>query len=64
AAADSGVGRHTGDLAALAPTGEELLTAARWARTQDTSEEFRTMLVALLRHMGADDQAERLLDDY
>lgn len=63
AAADTGVGRHTQDLAALNPTGAELLVGARWARTQDPSEGFKTMVMALLRFMGADDQAERLTDD-
>lgn len=63
AAADSGIGRHTEDLAALKPTGSELLAGARWARTQDPSEGFRTMLVALLRYMDAQDEAEGLLDD-
>jgi hypothetical protein len=61
--ADTGVGRHTQDLAALQPTGTELLAGARWARTQDPSDGFKTMLMALLRFMGADDQAEELSDD-
>lgn len=63
AAADTGIGRHTQDLIALKPTGDELLAGARWARNQDPSDDFRTMLVALLRFMGADDEAERLSDD-
>jgi hypothetical protein len=63
AAADTGVGRHTQDLAALQPTGTELLAGARWARTQDPSDGFKTMLMVLLRFMGADDQAEELSDD-
>lgn len=63
AAADTGVGRHTQDLAALEPTDDELLAGARWTRSQDPSEGFKTMLVALLRFMGADNAAERLSDD-
>lgn len=63
AAADTGVGRHTQDLAALKPTGDELLAGAHWARTHDSSDGFKTMLVALLVFMGAEDEAERLSDD-
>lgn len=63
AAADAGIGRHTEDLAALKPTGSELLAGARWTRTQDPSEGFRTMLVALLQFMDAQDEAEGLLGD-
>ncbi len=42
AAADSGIGRHTKDLATLAPTDDELRAGVRWARTQDGSPEFGT----------------------
>lgn len=52
AAADTGVGRHTDDLRALAATCDELLTGAMWARTHDPSSEFCRMLCALLRYFG------------
>jgi hypothetical protein len=58
AAADTGVGRHTEDLQALQPTCDELLARARWARTQDPSEGFRTMLAGLLRYYDCDRIAE------
>ncbi|MDP2182242.1 MAG: hypothetical protein Q8K99_06710 [Actinomycetota bacterium] len=63
AAADTGVGRHTQDLHALEPAADELLGGARWARTQDPSAGFKTMLVALLRYMNAEDAAEGLRHD-
>lgn len=63
AGADTGVGRHTEDLRALEPTCDELLAGARWARTQDPSVEFRTTLVALLRHFGCDRIAEELSNE-
>ena len=63
AAADTGVGRHTQDLEALSPTPAELFAGAVWARTQDPSEGFRSMLVALLNYVGATEEAERLDDD-
>lgn len=52
AAADLGPGRHTEDVRAMDPTCSELLDGVRWARTQDPSEDFRTMLDALLRYFG------------
>lgn len=63
AAADTGVGRHTEDLAALRPNGQELLAGVRWARTQDPSDGFRAMLEGLLRHMGFPHEAEVLARD-
>lgn len=63
AAADVGVGRHTEDLRALEPTCDELLAGARWARTQDPSEGFKDMLVALLNYFGCDDAGEVLRDE-
>ncbi len=63
AAADTGVGRHTEDLRALAPTCDELLKGARWARTQDPSEGFREMLQALLKYFSCDAGAEAIGDD-
>jgi hypothetical protein len=40
--------KHFHDLVQLAPTRDELLSAAAWARTHDPSGEFRTMLVGCL----------------
>lgn len=54
AAADTGVGRHTEDLEALRPSCAELLAGARWARIQDPSDGFRSMLSAFLRYFGCD----------
>jgi hypothetical protein len=50
---DQGPGRHEADLRALEPTGEELLMAARWARSHDPSDGFRSMLSQVLAHLGA-----------
>lgn len=49
---DQGPGRHEADLRALDPTSEELITAARWARTHDPSDGFRSMLSQVLAHLG------------
>ena len=63
AAADSwpGQSRHLADLRALAPTRDELVSAAQWARTHDPSPAFRTLLVAVLARMGVED-ADAALD--
>lgn len=52
---DQGAGRHEDDLRALRPTGEELLAAARWARTHDPSQGFRRELRGALEHLGVGD---------
>jgi len=52
---DQGAGRHEADLRALHPSPEELLAAARWARTHDPSEAFRQVLLAALDHLGVHD---------
>lgn len=52
---DQGPGKHEDDLRALAPTPEELLASARWARTHDPSEGFEQMLRAALDHLGVED---------
>lgn len=57
AAADQGGGRHLTDLLALEPTHDELLDAARWARTHDPSLPFREALVSILSQMGHDELA-------
>lgn len=50
--------RAYGDLArpqrALSPTTDELLQAARWTRTHDTSDGFREMLERALRYLGVE----------
>lgn len=55
AAVDQGPGKHSEDLEALAPTSEELLRAARWARTHDPSPGFEQELQRALAHFGVDD---------
>jgi hypothetical protein len=52
---DQGAGRHESDLRALDPATDELLAAARWARTHDASEGFHQELLAVLRHLGVPD---------
>lgn len=54
AAADSGPGRHVDDLLKLNPTRVELLSAARWALTQDASEGFVLVLKEMLKELGHD----------
>jgi hypothetical protein len=52
---DQGIGKHEGDLHALAPSPEELIQAARWTRTHDPSPGFRKMLERALHYFGVDD---------
>src|SRR5437016_1301839 len=53
AATDQGPdSKHFDDLNALAPTKNELIEAARWARTHDPSDGFRGELLCLLRLLG------------
>lgn len=53
AAVDQGPGsKHFADLQALEPSRNELLGAARWARTHDPSEGFRAELVKALEALG------------
>jgi len=47
--------RHLDDLRALGPTREQLLEAARWARTHDASPGFLSLLAAVLREIGVED---------
>lgn len=55
AAVDQGPdSKHAADLLALAPSPDELLGAARWARMHDPSEAFRSQLLQALRHFGAE----------
>jgi hypothetical protein len=48
-------GKHLRDLEALAPTGDELVVAARWARTHDPSEGFLESLVQALAYFRVED---------
>ena len=54
ATVDQGAGKHLSDLRALAPTGQELLDAAAWSRTQDPSEGYLAVLQRVLAHLGVD----------
>jgi len=54
AAVDRG-GKHVRDLEALAPTSDELVAAARWARTHDPSEGFLEVLTEALNYFGVTD---------
>lgn len=60
ASLDQGRGRHTADLAALNPTKDELLSAARWVLTQDSGEVFPTIVRTALTDLGHGDVAARL----
>ena len=59
AAVDRG-GRDLTDLAAFRPTAEEAEAAARWAMTNDVSENYRMLLIKLLRSIGYEQVAEKL----
>lgn len=48
-------GKHLRDLEALAPAEDELVAAARWARTHDPSEGFLEPLVQALAYFGVED---------
>ena len=61
AAVDQGPrSKHFADLRAIEPTREELLSAARWARTHDPSEGFRAGLEAALEALGVRATDEQL----
>jgi hypothetical protein len=51
--------RHLADLAALAPTPDELHAAARWTRTHDPSPAFAENLHAVLSALGGEDPNAR-----
>ncbi len=51
--------RHLDDLAALAPTPDELHAAARWTRTHDPSPAFAENLHAVLGALGVEDPDAR-----
>lgn len=60
AAVDRDGGRHLQDLRDLHPTGDELLDAARWTRTQDPSDGFRMLLGEMLQHLGHENLVAQL----
>ena len=60
ASCDQRNGRHMNDLIGLNPSGVELETASRWARTHDVSEGFRTVLQELLSQLGHESIAQRI----
>lgn len=60
AAVDSGPGRHVEDLLALKPTEQEMELAARWAITQDPSEDFCNILKDMLRKLKYESVAEKV----
>ena len=53
-------GYHVDDLRKLAPTTEELVAAAQWAKTHDPSEGFAMMLKSMLEQLEYHDAAERI----
>ncbi len=52
---DRGGGKHFSDLQALEPRRAELLAAARWTRTHDPSDGFRSVLTEVLAYFNIDD---------
>jgi hypothetical protein len=52
---DQGGGRHEADLRALRPSREELIAAAVWTITHDSSPGFREELSQALSHLGVED---------
>ena len=58
-AADRG-GYHVTDLKALNPTEEELIAAARWCMTQDTSEAFQMILKDMFKQLGWQNVSEQI----
>jgi hypothetical protein len=60
AAVDRDGGRHLQDLLDLAPTAEELLASAVWARTQDPSVPFRFNLSQMLTQLGHGNLAHQI----
>jgi hypothetical protein len=55
ATVDRGGGKHLADLQTLKPTPDELVAAARWARTHDPSDGFLGVLIEVLAHFGVED---------
>ena len=59
ASADRG-GYHVSDLKALNPTEEELIAAAKWCMTQDTSEAFQMILKDMFNQLGWQNVSEQI----
>ena len=59
ASADRG-GYHVSDLKALNPSDEELIAAARWCMTQDTSEAFQMILKDMFKQLGWQNVSEQI----
>jgi hypothetical protein len=53
-----GRSKHADDLKKLKPTNPELLQAARWSRTHDPSEGYRSMLVQAFEFLGVNDHGD------
>lgn len=47
--------KHTADLRKLEPTRDELVDAAKWARSHDPSDGFRQLLRSALTALGVED---------
>jgi hypothetical protein len=60
AAVDQSGGYHATDLHALAPTDEELITAAAWSRSHDPSPGYRQGLKAFLEEFGHGHLGDRI----
>jgi hypothetical protein len=60
AAVDQGFGKHVDDIKELKPTTEEMLTAAQWAMTHDTSDGFKKVLKSMLEQIGYDSVSSRI----
>jgi hypothetical protein len=61
AAVDQGPrSRHLQDLRELGPSQDELLFAARWSRTHDPSDGYRSLLADALDQLGVVDADDRL----
>ena len=59
ASADRG-GYHVSDLKALNPAEDELIAAAKWCITQDTSEAFRMILKDMFKQLGWKNVSEQI----
>lgn len=59
AAADQG-GKHYDDLKNLQPSGDELLSAAKWSMTHDVSECYKQELKKVIQNLGYSDAAQRI----
>ena len=59
ASADRG-GYHVSDLKKLNPSEDELVEAAKWCMTQDVSEEFHQILIAMFQQLGWPNVSNRI----